>query len=883
MRAEETIMAANNATTSIDAITQTTGNDTLLISSSDVMQAEDQFDGDAGTDTIVISAPVGGTIDLRPAANAFTGYEAMSFSNSTGSTSVVQLDASQFGAGGGLLPMNLTLWGSTGAQTIQIFAANNFNASTFSFALSTWTDAEDLIQIFGTEDADTLVGSIKRDRLEGGAGDDTYTVNLITDAVVENADEGTDTVNSSVTNTLAANVENLTLTGTLLINGTGNDLDNTLTGNAAANQLFGLGGNDILNGGLGGDKMTGGTGNDTYYIDSSKDSIVELVDGGTDQVITTITHKLGANVENLTLAGTSGISGTGNALNNTITGNSGNNNLNGGVGADTLKGGLGNDIYVVDNLGDTVTEYLDEGIDTVQSALSYALGDNLENLTLSGSLANSGYGNELNNKIVGNGAINTLNGGEGNDTLDGGKGADILDGGVGDDTYIVDNAGDVIMEMEGESSGIDTVISSISNMTGLNVENLTLTGTAITASGNGLDNVLTGNKGNNTLYGYGGNDKLDGANGVDKMYGGIGDDSYYVNTTGELTVELDGEGTDTVYSTITHTLQAYVENLTIIGTIAATANGNGLDNVLTGNKVANSLYGFAGSDVLDGAGGADKMYGGDGWDTYFVDHASDLVVELANQGYDSVNSTISYTLTANVENLTLLGTANINATGNAESNLIVGNSGNNVITSGTDFEVDYLHGKGGNDTYYVGVMDNVYEDEGEGTDTVYASGSFALASGQAIEALVLSGTSATNGYGNEFANAITGNSAANILRGNGGADSLTGGSGNDTFDFNTLSDSVAATGIDSITDFTIGDKIDVSDIDANALLEGDQAFVMDGDGNYTAGELKVTGLGNNNLRLDFHTDDDGVADMTINVHVNSTLNVTYINELNFVL
>ncbi len=140
------------------------------------------------------------------------------------------------------------------------------------------------------------------------------------------------------------------------------------------------------------------------------------------------------NLENLTLTGTAAISGTGNTLNNVITGNSGANTLNGGSGADTLAGGIGNDTYVVDNVGDVVTEGSNAGTDLVQSSVSYTLALNIENLSLTGSSAISGTGNDLGNLLIGNSAANLLVAGGGNDSLDGGSGNDSLTGGLGTDT-----------------------------------------------------------------------------------------------------------------------------------------------------------------------------------------------------------------------------------------------------------------------------------------------------------------------------------------------------------------------------------------------------------------------------------------------------------------
>ncbi|MFN9405480.1 MAG: VWD domain-containing protein, partial [Dolichospermum sp.] len=251
------------------------------------------------------------------------------------------------------------------------------------------------------DDANDILGGIGVDNLMGGKGNDTYFVDNAADTITENTDEGTDRVFSIIDYTLGDNLENLTLQGTTAINGTGNALNNNITGNAADNLLTGNLGNDTLNGGAGADTMIGGAGDDSYYVDSTADIITENLNEGTDRVFSIIDYTLGDNLENLTLQGTTTINGTGNELNNSITGNAadnlltgglGNDTLNGGAGSDTLIGGLGNDSYNVDNTADTITESLNEGTDKVSSTINYTLGDNLENLTLTGTTAINGTG-----------------------------------------------------------------------------------------------------------------------------------------------------------------------------------------------------------------------------------------------------------------------------------------------------------------------------------------------------------------------------------------------------------------------------------------------------------------------------------------------------------
>jgi Ca2+-binding RTX toxin-like protein len=209
--------------------------------------------------------------------------------------------------------------------------------------------------ITGNSGNNILNGRNGNDTLIGGAGNDTYYVDNTGDRLLENANEGTDTVRSTITYTLGNNLENLILQGTGNINGTGNTLNNRITGNSGNNRLnggdgndtlIGAAGNDTLNGGTGADSMVGGLGNDLYYVDNTGDRLLENANEGTDTVRSTITYTLGNNLENLILEGTTNINGTGNTLNNRITGNSGNNRLNGGDGNDTLIGALGNDTLI---------------------------------------------------------------------------------------------------------------------------------------------------------------------------------------------------------------------------------------------------------------------------------------------------------------------------------------------------------------------------------------------------------------------------------------------------------------------------------------------------------------------------------------------------------
>ncbi|MDP3480644.1 MAG: calcium-binding protein [Desulfoprunum sp.] len=641
---------------------------------------------------------------------------------------------------------------------------------------------------------DTLDGGAGADALIGGLGNDIYIVDNAGDSTTETANQGTDTVQSSITYTLNANVENLTLTGIAALNGTGNGMANVLSGNNGENTLFGEAGNDTLNGGAGADILFGGIGDDTYLVDNVSDIVTESASQGIDTVQASVTYTLAANVENLSLTGTSAINGTGNSLYNTISGTSGANTLDGGTGADNLLGGLGNDIYVIDNTGDIVIENTNQGVDTVQSSITYTLGANIENLTLTSTTAINGTGNTLDNVLTGNSSINTLMGGAGNDTLNGGAGADILLGGIGNDTYVFDDT-DIITENVAE--GIDTVQSSLAYTLTANLENLTLTGTsAINGTGNELDNVLTGNSGVNTLMGEAGNDTLDGGAGTDTLLGGVGNDTYVFDGT-DVIVENVGEGIDTVQASLAYTLGANFENLTLTGTAALNGTGNELDNVLTGNSGVNTLTGGAGNDRLDGKAGVDTMRGGTGDDTYVVSVSTDVIVENANEGIDTVESAITLTLANNVEILQLTGTATIRGTGNTLNNVLIGNSAANTLDGGTG--ADTLVGGLGDDIYIIdNTGDIITENVTEGTDTAQSSISYTLATN--IENITLTGASAINGTGNSLDNVLTGNSGVNTLSGGAGNDTLNGGSGADQMFGGTGDDIYVADGTDVIAE-----------------------------------------------------------------------------------
>lgn len=605
----------------------------------------------------------------------------------------------------------------------------------------------------------TLDGGIGADTMTGLAGDDTYHVDSFDDVVVEAAGQGTDTIVSSVSILLPANVENLVLRA---ISADGNDLDNVIVASSGNNYIDGKGGSDTLS-----------------YVDASGPvkvsigltSIQDTISSGKDMVL---------NFEHL----------TGSAYNDILTGNTGANVIDGGLGADTMSGGAGDDTYIVDNLGDVTTGEAG-GTDTVRASVDWTLATGFEHLVLTGAAVN-GTGNSVANRLTGNAGNNVLNGLAGNDTIDGGAGNDQMFGGVGNDVYVVDSAGDVVTEISGE--GTDTVETSASYTLGLNVEKLVLTGNqAINGTGNTLGNTLTGNSAANELQGLAGNDTLDGGGGADQMFGGVGNDTYIVDNVGDVVTELSSQGTDIVKSSISYTLVSNVENLTLTGSAALQGTGSSGTNTITGNSGANVLYGLGGNDTLDGGTGADQLFGGIGNDIYMVDNVGDVVSELSGEGTDTVKSGINYTLGSNVEKLTLTGSAALSGTGNSLNNTLTGNTGANVLDGGA-----------GND----------------------------------------------------------------ILAGGKGLDTLIGNLGADTFDFNALTDSAVGAGRDVVADFnrSEGDRIDLSTLDANSVLSGNQAFSFIGSAAFSgaAGQLRsvVGGIDGGTL-VQIDVNGDGVADMEI--------------------
>jgi trimeric autotransporter adhesin len=705
--------------------------------------------------------------------------------------------------------------------------------------------------INGTSGDDTLTGTGGDDYLDGGAGADTmsgsagndvYIVDNANDVVIENLGEGTDRVNSTVSHTLSANVEDLWLVGTADVSGVGNDLGNTLWGNSGANILTGLGGDDYIDAGAGADTMIGGTGNDTYWVDNSGDVVTENSGEGNDTVESSLAdYTLTSNVENLILiAGHGSINGTGNALNNAITGNEGNNvlsgaagndTLDGGTGADNMNGGAGDDTFYVDDAGDVVSENSGEGTDIVISSLAnYTLGANIENLSLGKNYYTpenlNGTGNDLDNTIRGNQGDNVLSGAGGSDTLVGGDGNDTLTGGTGGDMFYISTT----------DSGTDTITDlSIGDI--VRVCGVTFSGSITDGDGSTAQN---------------GDLQISSANGQTTLHIGTDD-----NAGADLSIVLDGtyaaqyfqaSGFDLWYDTN----HAPVENVSMQDQDIFTSNACTIQvpaNTFTDADGDTLVYSAAVFDAdwgmvdlpswlqFDAQSGTFTGTPGNG------DVGSLMVLVTATDPSGAyamsvftlnVNPAIDGTSAADV----LSGTGGNDAlNGFAGNDTLSGGAGNDILNGGLG--ADIMLGGAGNDIYIVdNVSDKVMETttrtsaiDAGGIDTVHSSIAWTL--GNFVENLTLTGSANINGTGNALANTIAGNDGNNVLDGKAGADTMAGGLGDDTYVVDNAGDTViehlnAGTDLVKVAIAATGGNYTLADNVENGTLTNTVAFNLAG-------------------------------------------------------
>ncbi|KAF0190269.1 MAG: hypothetical protein FD165_2810, partial [Gammaproteobacteria bacterium] len=639
--------------------------------------------------------------------------------------------------------------------------------------------------------------------------------------VLNDTDGGEDTINAAAAlgdSTINLTTGAATIAGTGLTisspgnieNATGGEGNDTLTGNAVSNKLQGGRGDDTLSGGAGIDLLFGGLGNNTLT-------------GGTESDIFIIDKKAGAvdtitdfqvNSDRIVLSGF----GTQTYANLTLTQEGSDVRVNVGGGQSALvqnvtvaqmtanqflsiKGGFSpRDLEGYQSFTFGSDAYLNQDYWT-SGNVAYWAGANVgstSNEAIFGGTGNDkifgGAGNDTivgenssgsttggNDYLSGEDGIDSIFGSGGNDTLFGGANIDFLDGGYGDD--ILNSEGDE--GLSGYTSLTFTGSVQIINGTyigDMTINGATLNGAAVqggagndrfsitediasTASQGFLKNIVNDYEVSNS------NEKID----LSKVRSVSSFSDLQFNTvTANLAaggsqnfvrVWLGPKASGTQYVTLKNVTQAQLSASNFIFYDGLSQPPLVKNANITGTAGADTLTGDAGGNTLDGGAGADTLTGRTGDDTYIVDNAGDIVNELPGGGFDTVKSSISYALGADLENLVLTGTGNINGTGNVQINRITGNSGNNILDGGAGS--DTLIGDGGDDTYIVdNGSDSVIEQAGGGIDTVQSSVSYTLSPD--IENLTLIGTDAINATGNAANNTLTGNSNDNILDGAGG-------------------------------------------------------------------------------------------------------------------
>ncbi|BAY26846.1 hypothetical protein NIES2100_66620 [Calothrix sp. NIES-2100] len=763
----------------------------------------DSINGDAGNDSInggdgddTITGGVGANI-----VNGGAGIDVLTDANFAAATTGLSFNDN------GSAQATVTLSDGTSASGIEYFDGliTGSGNDTISFS-------QDRDNNINTGAGDDIINAGRgKDTVNGGIGNDVLVVNYssntyaggnrtpgITSYVYNNGsgyfyayenDAGDyDQVNFQ-------QIERLNVTGTNFADKLNGGLgDDTFNGGAGNDSINGDAGNDSINGGDGNDTITGGVGanivNGGAGIDVLTDANfaaattgLSFNDNGSAQATVTLSDGTSASgIEYfdglITGSGNDTISFSQDRDNNINTG-AGDDIINAGRGKDTVNGGIGNDVLVVNYSSNTyaggnrtpgITSYVYNNGSGYFYAYENDAGDydqvnfqQIERLNVTGTNfadnLNGGLGDDTLNGGAGN---DSINGGAGNDIITKGAGADKADGGTGIDTLVdadlsADTVGRVLVI---NGTTLATIVSGSNTYQGFEFfrnitagsgnDNISFT-TSIadnnnvkggagndTIDGGAGNDTIDGGAGNDILRGGIGNDSLSGGTGNDNLSGGTGNDTYVVDSAGDVINETSTLSTeiDTVNSSITYTLGANLENLILTGTAAINGTGNSLNNTLTGNAGNNTLTGNSGNDILNGGSGNDTLIGGTGNDTYVVNNSGDVINETSTLSteIDTVNSSITYTLGANLENLILTGTAAINGTGNSLNNTLTGNSGNNTLTGNSGNDI--LIGGSGNDTLIGGTGNDIltggtgadrfhFDARTEGIDTIkdFSSGS----------------------------------------------------------------------------------------------------------------------------------------------------------------
>ncbi|MBX3568036.1 MAG: calcium-binding protein [Rhizobiaceae bacterium] len=482
------------------------------------------------------------------------------------------------------------------------------------------------------------VGAGNIDKIEGGGGTNTFSITALPGQMIVDLKAGIfasgNAEQALTVRATLSQIQNVTVAGAQDVRGSDGinfitatgAFNNTLLGLGGADTLKGGGGDDHLDGGTGVDTLEGGDGSDTYVVDDPDEVVVEAAGkGALDVVRTSGSYALPANaeierLETTNALGIEAITLVGNQFKQTIVGNDGENQMLGdgpNGGADTLEGRGGNDTYYITNAAMVVIEEAGKGaLDRVVALVDYALsaGAHVERMEANALViptARSLKGNALAQELIGHAGKDVLD--------DGGAGkADTLSGLGGDDTYVVNNSGDVIVEAADQ--GLDSVLTNVTFdlLEGVHVELLRAAHpgatTAINLFGNTLKQEVHGNDGSNIIS--------DGGKGsADVLVGRGGNDTYRIYNSGDLIKESSTQGAaDTVLAAVDYTLgtSVHVEVLATLdpaGAAPLALFGNEFGQTITGNKGANVLRGYDGDDTINGGDGADKISGGLGNDT----------------------------------------------------------------------------------------------------------------------------------------------------------------------------------------------------------------------------------------------------------------------------
>jgi Ca2+-binding RTX toxin-like protein len=739
-------LANVTATTATDNFTgtsgTTSGDDQISVTASGQVQFDDLFDGGGGFDTLRI---VNANIDFRPIltgpSTGIKSIEALLYTNARTMT----FRSDQFGSG--LISDSVRITGVVNlTQTLSVSMTLGGSLDMSGWTYVNWTSGTDRILITGDTSNETVKAGSVASTFDGGSGVDIIDFSGLTGDVTLALNGATNAgaTSSGVTYTLR-NVENV-------VGSSGND---AISGDTASNRLDGGAGNDTLTGGTGNDTLIGGANADRFVYDA------HMMSGQYD-VVSDFSVADGDRIDLSTF---------------------------GPASWEVLQGHLlfvdgANNAHLAGKWNGTDQHLILSGINIgTLSAAQFVFDTSGTARTITGTA------NE--DRIFGGLGNDTINAGGGHDRIFGDAGDDLIYGEGGNDRIHTHSGNDTVYGGDGG----DQIYGGDGN------------DTLDAGSGN---NHLDGEAGDDTLIGGSGNDNIIGGTGADVMTGGAGADLYNVDNVGDVVNESASDaGRDWVFTTISFNLggtAAGVENATLEGTADLNLTGNALSNFLfgnSGNNVINggdghdslhggdgndTLIGGIGNDRLAGDAGADTMTGGAGNDIYEVDNVGDIVNEtVGDGGIDTVNTSISFSLTgtaAGVEKATLLGSANLNLTGNGLANTLTGNVGNNILDGGDGN--DRLIGGDGNDTLT----------GGNGLDTLEGGGGADTISG---------------GAGNDR---IFGGAGDDVINGGTGNDSLFGETGADTFIFE------AAFGRDMISGFNAAeDKLDLTDFGVDSAAE----------------------------------------------------------------